>query len=298
MHKIPDHILVLPRLRVQYVNCISGPLTWGFPPVSSFCGFTHAISRKLGGETVLNGTGIISHSFESQVHKTGYDKRFSQTRNPLESDGSTAGIIEEGRAHITVSLLIGVYGEQPDIKELTGIIQSLKLAGGSILPIRREPYLVSLNKYKQEDYPHFRKTVRKFLPGFTLLDRSDFLAQHHAEMQAENPDKTLLDALLDLSALKYGFTEKEDGKADWYPYSEKKGWLVPIPVGYVGISPVYQPGEVRNTRDGETPFRFVEAAYSLGEWKNPLKLNGFDEMLWFYDADGDVYSCTHKKFYE
>ncbi|WP_415238921.1 type I-F CRISPR-associated protein Csy2 [Seleniivibrio woodruffii] len=296
MHKIPDHLLVLPRMRVINVNCVSGPLTWGFPSVTAFCGFVHALSRKLGGQTVLDGVGIISHSFEPQAYQSGYEKRFSQTRNPLESDGSTAGIIEEGRAHVTVSLIIGVYGGKPDADETATLAGTLRLAGGSILPVSGAK-VISLDKFAEQDGKTYKKLARKLLPGFTLTDRSDLLMEHHKNMPEE---KTLLDALLDLSAMKHGYIETEGSKGEWQTYREGSGWLVPIPVGYAGISPLYQPGEVANTRDKETPFRFAEAIYTLGEWKSPSKLKGLDELLWFYSADTEngIYACKHKKIYE
>lgn len=299
MYKIPDHLLVLPFMRVMNANCVSGPLTWGFPAVTTFCGLTHLLSRKSGEETAFDGVGIISHSFEPQIHQTGYEKRFSQTRNPLESDGSTAGIIEEGRAHMTVSLVIGVYGEKPEENGLYDAVMVLRPAGGTVTGMK-QPYIVSLDKFAESDRKSCRKIFRKLLPGFALTDRSDFLAEHHKNMQAENPEKTLLDALLDISALKHDFSETGEGKAEWKTFKEGRGWLVPIPAGFAGISPVYPAGEVKNTRDSETPFRFVEAVYTIGEWKNPLNLGGLDEFLWFYNSDEDngIYACGHRKIYE
>jgi len=33
-----NHLLVLPRLRIQNANAISSPMTWGFPAMSAFIG--------------------------------------------------------------------------------------------------------------------------------------------------------------------------------------------------------------------------------------------------------------------
>jgi len=47
----------------------------------------------------------------------------------------------------------------------------------------------------------------------------------------------------------------------------------------------------------EVPFRFVESAYSLGEWINPLKLDDVSDFIWFHKAEPEkgYYLCGHKK---
>lgn len=39
-------LILLRRLRVENANAIAG-VTWGFPAITHFLGFTHALSRKL-----------------------------------------------------------------------------------------------------------------------------------------------------------------------------------------------------------------------------------------------------------
>ena len=41
-----NSLLILPRLRVQAANAVSGPLTWGFPSPTAFTGFAHALERR------------------------------------------------------------------------------------------------------------------------------------------------------------------------------------------------------------------------------------------------------------
>ena len=65
----------------------------------------------------------------------------------------------------------------------------------------------------------------------------------------------------------------------------KAGWLVPLPIGYAGISPLYAAGEVAQTRDETTPFRFVESLYTLGEWVSPHRLDTLAQLLWTQEAD-------------
>ena len=76
----------------------------------------------------------------------------------------------------------------------------------------------------------------------------------------------------------------------------KPGWLVPLPVGYAGISPLYAPGEVDNMRDSTSPFRFVESLYSLGQWISPHRLDSLQQLLWTQEsaADTGIYRCINR----
>ena len=107
-------LLLLPRLRVQHTNAISGPLSWGCPSPTAFTGFVHALERKLKQSGQLSdgfsGVGIICHHFEPQVSQPAgrRHKVFCLSRNPVGKDGGAPATIEEGRAHLEISLLIGV----------------------------------------------------------------------------------------------------------------------------------------------------------------------------------------------
>ncbi|MGE4319203.1 MAG: type I-F CRISPR-associated protein Csy2 [Deferribacterales bacterium] len=302
MCKSPNALLIVSGLRIINANSISGPLTWGFPAPTAFTGFIHALSRRLGDKTVLDGTGIVCHSFEPQVNGGKYENRFNLTRNPVYDRDVTkpSGIVEEGRTHLTVTVLAGIYGEEPSAEEITQLIGSMRIAGGSIVHQQKQKVeIVTLSQYAEDDEKIFRKLRRKLVPGFALIDRTELMLERMSEMKSENPAVSLLDVLLDLTALKHASVLDENGKAVWTTYREKNGWIVPLPVGYAGISPLYEAGEVRNTRDQDTPFRFTETAYSAGEWRNPLKINNIEEFLWFHKAEPDkgVYLCGHKKLY-
>jgi len=64
--------LVLSHIDVQNANSVAG-LTWGFPAITHFLGFTHALNRKLSShyrgeyESELTGCAVISHTFENKV---------------------------------------------------------------------------------------------------------------------------------------------------------------------------------------------------------------------------------------
>ena len=139
-------VLLLPHVQVQNANAISGPCSWGFPAPTAFTGFVDALERRLPKQDfTFGGVGILCHRFEPQVFKPpgGYDpdRIFRLHRDPVKANGESASIIEEGRAHLEVSLVIEIVGEglhkddQNDFLEgLAPIVYSMRLAGGSILP--------------------------------------------------------------------------------------------------------------------------------------------------------------------
>ncbi len=85
----------------------------------------------------------------------------------------------------------------------------------------------------------------------------------------------------------------------WENYSIKKGrgWLVPMPIGYQGISDKYQAGLMQNVRNPEYPSQYVEAIYGLGKWLYPYHLKRNDKILsafwrYSYDDEKQLYLTT------
>ncbi len=304
-------LLLLPRLRVQNANAVSGPLTWGFPSPTAFTGFAHALERRLSSEADIEfgGVGIISHRFDPQISQPAGRRNqvFRLTRNPVGRDGATAALVEEGRAHMEVSLLIEVItdldeDEQTDLLEhLLPAVHSLRLAGGSIMPCydkRRQPAWFDWYDDDADNITAFHKLRHRLLPGFALVQRQDLLAEHLTDMRVQDTENNALDALLDLSRMNFqpvGPDPKKPNETLWEIRS-KPGWLVPVPVGYAALSPLYHPDEVVNARDEQTPFRFVESLYSLGEWISPHRLTDLNQLLWRHDADPEagVYRCINE----
>ncbi len=308
----PKALILLPRLQVQNANAISGPLTWGFPSPTAFSGFVHALERRLGDELEegFGGVGIVCHQFDPQVTQPGgkYTRVFNLTRNPTGKKGETLAIVEEGRAHMEVSLLISLadHLDEEDQEELVSrlieVIYTLRLAGGSIMPKRigerYAPQYFSFPRDKESQDQVFRKLRRRLLPGFALVLREDRLEARLNEMKLDegHGEVNALDALLDFSRLNIEPGENPDNPetAQWKVRSDP-GWLVPIPVGYAAISPLYEAGEVQNARDEETPFRFVENLYSLGEWVSPHRLATLQQLLWHSETDVErgIYRCVN-----
>ena len=113
MQTKPQALLILPHLRVQNANAISSPLTHGFPSMTAFLGLMWALERKLEVHDLplaLDSVGVVCHDFDEQTTEGGYVKTFRLTRNPIDKDGGTAAIVEEGRMHMEITLVFGVSG--------------------------------------------------------------------------------------------------------------------------------------------------------------------------------------------
>jgi CRISPR-associated protein Csy2 len=308
----PEALLLLPRLRVQNANAISGPLTWGFPAVTAFTGFVHALQRKLREDIdiTLDGVAIVCHQHQTQTSQPAGKRTrvFHLTRNPVGKDGGTAAIVEEGRLHLEISLLIGVSGDvlYEGVLDNATIAQrawdtalGMRLAGGSLLPPtwklgeRSQPSLEPWPGTVEEESRLSRRLARRLLPGFALIPRDDLLTRHTAALQEKDASMTSLDALLDLSRLNVeppGSPDENGEPRQGWQVRQRSGWLVPIPLGYRSLS-AHAPGSVRNARDRNVPFHFVESLYGLGEWRSPLRFSDIRQLLWYHQAEAGLYRC-------
>jgi len=318
-------LLVLPRLRVQNANAISSPLTWGFPSITAFTGLMAALSRRLGagGGIRFQSVGVVCHGFEAQVTSGGYTRSFCLTRNPVLQEGSTAAIVEEGRAHLDITLVFEVQlssalfndAARAACAALVGEwVAGMRIAGGSVMPpvagtLRRppRPQLVLLADTPDLRAQQFKRLCRQWLPGFALVSRDDVLHSRLETMRANNPEAqpqpSLLDAWLDLSRINYRastttvWNEAGDASTEAVEWAtdQRPGWLVPIPVGYAALSDLHPPGAVANARDMDTPFRFVESVYSIGQWISPHRLDDVAQLTWRpeYTPANGLYRCTN-----
>lgn len=313
-------LLIIPHLRVQNANAISSPLTWGFPAMSAFIGVMQALERKLAGSIALqfDAVGVVCHAHQAQTSGD-YSQGFHLSRNPVDKDGSTAAIVEEGRVHLEITLVFGVSGEalyvgdeerKAHAHSIAELLHGLRIAGGSIIPPLSgkrayHPSLQTLGESGEDRALQFRQLRRHWLPGSVLVARDDLLHSHLVTLQQQNAEASLLDAWLDKSRLNHHpqkiktidkVTGQETETVKWlHSRGEGSGWIVPIPVGYGALSPLYPAGSVANARDEKTPFRFVESVYSLGEWISPHRLTDVNEILWYthHDENSGLYRCKN-----
>lgn len=286
-------LLLIPKISVQNANALSSPFTIGFPAMTAWLGFTHALQRKLNqqglDDLIFKSVAVISHSFDLKTYKGPDDFVHSivGTGNPLDKDGNRSAFIEEARANLTVSLLIEYEGNEEELDEedtfiplLINTLHKLKLAGGDILTFSTpEVWLVD----EQDDHAK-RKCLNALMPGYVLIERRD-LMQYGMENGAD-----AIDVVLDYLAIHHTCEQTEDGDIHWQSQRATAGWVVPVATGFHGISELNQ---AKNQRDPDTPHRFAESIVTLGEFVMPYRIQTLDDMLWHYHfkPETNLYLC-------
>lgn len=289
-----EQYLVLKQIDVTNANAISG-FTYGFPAITHFLGYVHALSRKLTHRGItLSDVAVVCHQHQTHAYReSAYEPySFALTRNPLTKEGKTAPINEEGRMSMTVSLIIKASGipnhvdseKQATCELIKQLAEQQKLAGGRIVSIR--------SCQLAKDNATAKTLLRGLLPGFVLVDRSDLMA-------INEQDQETVSHWLSFSALKYQSVElkkydesqdREESYIEWQRIAKPAGYLVPIQIGYKAISPLYEAGTVANVRDIETSVSFVEAVHSIGEWVGaPSRISSMDQILWRYHYHAPFY---------
>lgn len=284
-------------------------MTHGFPSMTAFLGLMWALERKAyqaGLEACFNAIGVVTHRHQELVTEGGFVKTFRLTRNPVDQTGKPAAIVEEGRLHMEISLVFGVVAEhwrdpeteEKEVRAIGELLNAMRVAGGTIQP----PEEPGLHRYRPWTLPQtgsdasqvFRKARGRLLPGWTLVLRDDLLDRRLETMRVLDSDSNRLDAWLSLSRVNWYWSEDQSDGGGWRrDRTRGSGWIVPIPAGYAALSATCPPGSVANARDSETPFRFVESVYSVGEWIGPHRLTDARQMLWYSRTDEQtgLYLC-------
>lgn len=305
------HLVVLPHLRVHNANAISSPLTHGFPSITAFLGLMWALERKtraVGMDLEFGSVGVVCHDHQEQTTDSHFVKSFRLTRNPIGKDGKTAAIVEEGRIHLDLTLLLAVNAgnwdddtQRRDLQIINDLLQGMRIAGGTLLPpapsARSTPWIANFTGDSDGRATAFHKLRARLLPGSALVARDDLIDRRLAALQTGNASATRLDAWLSLSRINWHYdAAATDGKGTWQNDRAKgSGWIVPIPVGYGALGDLHAAGSVANARDATTPFRFVESLYSMGEWLGPHRLHSPQDLLWYADSqpDNGLYRCRN-----
>lgn len=295
------YLLVLPHLKIHNANALSSPFTVGFPAMTAWLGFVHALERKLNvigyPSLQLVAAGIASHHCDLQTYRGQGDFVHSiiGTANPLDKDGQRPAFIEEARCHLDVSLLVEYRGDksdldrvaQPEFKEqLCQLLRRMKVAGGDLLQFR-QPKIKMLDSSNPDEG---RRLVRTLMPGFFLIERRELM-----KVSMEDGCDAL-DALLDYLTVHHRCERDEEGNVSWRSYrksgsdGDRPGWIVPVATGFHGISPL---GIAKNQRDPDTPHRFAESLVTLGEFRMAHRIDSLDEVLWQYHIDipNNLYLC-------
>jgi CRISPR-associated protein Csy2 len=294
-------VLVLPHLNVHNANALSSPFTVGFPAMTAWLGFVHALERKLklcGYPTLeLVATGVFSHRCDLQTYRGPGDFVHSivGTANPLDRDGNRSAFIEEARCHLDISLLIEYRAhdndlervERPEfIEQVERLLIPMRIAGGDLLHAH-QPQVKALDDSEDGAVP---KLLRSLMPGFALIERRELM------QDAMQQGVDALDALLDYLTVHHRCEQDVEGNVSWHSQrkagedSKKPGWIVPIATGFQGISAL---GQAKNQRDPDTPHRFAESVVTLGEFRILHRIENLNDVLWQYHTDlpNNLYLC-------
>lgn len=307
--------IVLERIHVQDANCIAG-LTFGFPAITQFLGFSHALQLKMQDTYPfkVNGCAVFCHSHNSHTYQAkGFgDYTFIQRKSsPTFSKHAKESppIIEEGKMNLCVSLVLSCESlnisrrNQAEAikKQILHQVHRLRLAGGSITKIED---ISILNQAESIDSQNMMLKLiqRKLMPSFVLCDRTSILIDHYDTLKKEDDNIDLLDAWLDFSRLTYEAQSSQlddpltaSNDIDWLLKTRPtKGWLVPIMTGFTAISSLQDRNTVMGARSPNYPFSFVESVYSIGEWLSTHRVNNLEDLMWQYNYQPDWYVCQQR----
>lgn len=287
--------LLINRMQIHNANAMSSPYTIGFPAMTAWLGAVHALQRAIQhkglAEVSLPKTAVSCHKFNLQTYrgKGDYVNSIIGTANPLNKDGERPSFIEEARCHLEVSLLIEATGVTNDNKtEMMTIVREqlhrMKMASGDILFFRG----IDLVTVDDDDNKQVKALIRKLMPGHVLIERRDLMSASMAE------GKDALEALLDHTKVMHQSSVDENGNVTWSTQKKEPGWIVPIAVGFQGVSPICS---AKNQRDEKTEHRFAESVVTLGEFKMAYRFENIDDMMWQYSVDlgQDLYVCKNQQ---
>lgn len=295
--------LVLSRLHVINANAQSSPISIGVPAVSAFLGATHKLQRiinRKGYESVrISGTGIIIHDtrLHSFIGRNGHES-FTLEGKPLKKDGERQSTIPDPKIDLSISLICEVEDSDDLIiyeDDFISVVDEalrneIRIAGGDILPQRGKDgkVLSSLRVYYYQGKRsnQIKEVIHGLIPGYALIGRRDLL------INKENEGADTMNAFIDYLAIHHECKKDENEKIVWGKRRKTSGWIVPISVGYQGISQVEV---VNNQRDQNYPHIFGENLVTLGEFRMISSFEGLDEIMWRYNTNFEtlIFECVN-----
>lgn len=281
-------ILLIPNVKIHNANALSSPYTIGFPAMTAWLGFMHALQRKLANTELseIKFTGLVVSCLDMTLHthKSGYITSIIATSNPLDKAGKRPSFIEEARCDLEVSIGIecdmGFLGDDRFTRHIDKTLHTMRIASGDIISFKPCQHLEV-----EDNEP--RGLTRYLMPGYCLVSRQELMQ----ELMRDGSDA--IDAMLEYLKTTTDIVIDENHKVTKSrAYKKEKGWIVPIAVGYQGISDL---GALANARDESTPHRFAESIVTLGEFKMPYHFETTEQMMWRYQEykEDDLYLCRN-----
>lgn len=305
-----SNYLVLSHLNVKNANALSSPISIGVPAITAFLGATHKLQRYLNANNdfsavKITGTGIVIHDAELKTFSSvfGFESLIASGR-PLTKQGERPAGIPDPKINLVVSLIceiedeaFEIYDDKIFLEEIDKALSTeIRIAGGEILPPRIKGGKVASSfidagriKYFQgrdANNPSDLRDIKRLLtPGYVLIERRELLQE---EMEkGQNP----VNALIDYLAVHHECNKTDNDTVVWTRKRKTSGWLVPISVGYKGLS---APEKIANQRNEEYLHVFGENLITLGEYKIINSIKDFNKIIWRYktDLNKQLYLCT------
>lgn len=282
------HYLSIKDIKIHNANAFPHPLYIGFPAITAWLGGVHALQRLINEDLdcIFTSTAIINHEFKLQTQKSRFSHKIINKGIPLQKTGERSPIVAEPRCHLTISLIIQFKGiAKVDENKLEELVKKnlhrIKLASGDIIEFAS----IDINHVDEDDEPAITKFLKRFVPGYAIIDRSDLLRN-------KPTNKDQLDHFIDHLAIHNKFKYEHDtaNQKSWQSSRLTPGWIVPLAVGFNGLS---KPSIAKYQRDSDTPHLFGEAILSLGEFIMPHRISNINEILWQEDFEEDhqLYLC-------
>ena len=297
--------LLFKGIEVEGANALSGNLTYGTPAITSIKGAFHAMSRKMLAnktsahlEAGLRGVMIACHECHVSASRAeSYrEYHFSQQKPaPTTSSdlskmkvGTLPSIIQQAQCYVKMSFVVEVVSSENLSKadktlleeEAFKYIQTQRMAGGSVRCFNSKDKVKFIEQVDLNSLPYQLTNCN------ILVDASDAMQ----DLIVKNPSMPPTDILIDVASVHH--TPVSRNGIEWHSdrITDQYGWIVPISVGYHGISPRFKAGLLENSRTNDNDSQYVESVYSLGRWINPHKLqleNKLSAAFWYYDHDVD-----------
>lgn len=225
------------KIHVQDANCVAG-LTWGFPSITGFSGFMHALSLRVQQSSfskikVCEQVMVVAHEHYHHTYENDYQiTRFSQKRganfySDTESGkrSKTMTRIEEGRMDMIISMLIPIEGrvgansKEAFVDYLIHTVSTMRIAGGSVISIKEVDVLAldDMNLSNQ------LVVKRKLMPGYILQDATSDLIKHVDK--AKDVGRDQIDAWLDFSSITYKARPNHNKLTDYFNKLSESGEL-------------------------------------------------------------------------
>lgn len=290
------------HLMIERANALSSPYSIGFPAITSWLGFVHALQLKINQrksfkDVLFSKTGVVVHELVVNRYRDKPYSRYSLFLSKLPGLKNGVGakvppICEEAKCDIDATVLIEVDNLAPSefdelIELAKKLIMKMKVVSGDMTSVDT---IQIRNIIDDKDI----KCLAGFLmPGFFIKDRTDLMDV------SKSRGLDAIDGILEycsINKIKNIETNKDGKESISYQFTRKyqDGWLVPIAVGFHGIS---KPDKLNNQRNELYQHRFAESVVSIGEFVMTYRLSSINEIMWEhkYVESDDMYLCVQYK---